>query len=46
LLLDSGFYNSSGGSRADEIRFQVTSVTKSGMTWQTNNARVTASRPN
>jgi hypothetical protein len=46
LLLDSGFYNSSGGSRVDEIRFQVTSVTKSGMTWQTNNARVTASRPN
>ena len=46
LLLDSGFYNSSGGSRVDEIRFQVTSVTKSGMTWQTNNTRVTASRPN
>ena len=46
LMLDSGLYNSSGSSRADEIRFQVISVTKSGLTWQTNTATVTATKPN
>jgi hypothetical protein len=46
VQLTSDLYNSSGGSRVDEIRFQVTGVTKAGMTWQSNNATVTANKPN
>ena len=46
LLLDSGLYNSTGSSRADEIRFQVTSVTKSGLTWTSNTSTVGATKPN
>jgi hypothetical protein len=41
-------FRSSGSTqpRADEIRFQVTSVVKQGLTWQTNTNRVSASKPN
>jgi hypothetical protein len=46
LLFDSGLYDSSGTSRADEIRFQVISVAKTGLTWQTDTTTVSATRPN
>mgnify|MGYP007090127532 CR=1 FL=1 len=46
VTLTSSLYDSSGSSRVDEIRFRVTGVTKSGMTWQSNSATVTANRPN
>jgi hypothetical protein len=43
---NSILYNSSGSSRADEIRFQVQSVTSPGLTWQVNTTTVSALRPN
>jgi hypothetical protein len=46
VTLTSQLYRSSGGSQVDEIRFQMTGVTKSGMTWQSNSSTVTANRPN
>jgi hypothetical protein len=46
LQLDSGLYRSSGGSRADEIRFEVLSVTSPGLTWQSSTTSVGATRPN
>jgi len=46
LLIDSGLYPSSGGSRADEIRFRVISVTAPGLTWQPNAQAPSALKPN
>ena len=46
LLIDSGFYRSGGGQRADEIRFRVISVTAPGLTWQANSQVVSADDPN
>jgi hypothetical protein len=46
LQFDSGLYPSGGTTPIDRIRFQVLSVTKSGMTWQVDSTTVTASVPN
>jgi hypothetical protein len=48
LLIDSGLFRSSGTTqpRADEIRFQVRSVTKAGLEWESNTNRVSAAKPN
>jgi hypothetical protein len=46
LQFDSGLYASGGSNPIERIRFQVLSVTRSGMTWQSNTSTVTANRPN